>query len=253
MKYPDFIIVGCMKCGTTVLWHNMNRHPEIIMGKNWEDPKKASTEIRFFNNGQPHRTWSKGIDWYKSLFKGKYNGEKCANYIEQKSTMERMAKYISDVKLILCIREPSNRAYSEFQMQNPGKTFTFDIAEKRGYLSRGKYYKQIVNHILPFFPKKNLYVVIQEQMKNNTLLVMNNIYNFLGVQTVDFGTHKVTFQEATNRNLDLKKDSKIKAYKIWNTKYKSMDSKLDNKLKEYFKKHNDKLFEFLNYDIQEWR
>lgn len=255
MGWPNFIIIGAMKCATTVLWHNLNRHPDIVMVKNPDDPKKASTEIRMWNDGQPWRVFTnKGIDWYQSLFRddNKCQGTKSANYIEQRSTMERMAKYIPNVKLILCIREPVSRAYSEFQMQNPGKKFTLDIAEKRGYLTRGKYYKQIMKNVLPFFPKENLHIVIQEQMKNDTPKIMNQIYNFLNVSKVDFGIQKVTSQEATDRNLDLKKDGEIKAYKVWNTKYKSMDSKLYKQLRKYFEKHNEKLFKFLGHSITEW-
>jgi len=40
MKWPDFVIVGAMKCGTTVLWRNLNQHPLINMCNNPEDPKK---------------------------------------------------------------------------------------------------------------------------------------------------------------------------------------------------------------------
>ena len=252
---PDMIICGAMKCGTTVLWHNLNKHPDIMMIKNPNDPKKASTEIRFWNNKSQYNTFKKdGINWYKKLFKynDKIQGEKCANYIEQKSTMELMAKYIPDIKLILCIREPSNRAYSEFKMQVPTGTFTYEIAEKKGYLTRGKYYKQIMNNILPFFPKENLYILIQERMKNDTCGEMNKLFEFLEVSKLEYDVQKVSFQEATNRNLDLKKDSQVKSYKIWQTKYKPIDSKLDKRLKEYFKKHNEKLFEFLGYNIREW-
>jgi len=256
MGWPDFIIIGCMKSGTTVLAHNISKHPNIKLIKNPEDPKKASTEIRMWNDGQPYHVFTnKGIDWYRSLFKynDKIQFEKCANYIEQESTMKLMAKYIPDVKLILCIREPVSRAYSEFQMQNPGKKFTYEIAESRGYIKRGKYYKQIKNNVLPYFPKENLHIVVQEQMKDNTQLIMAGIYDFLEIPPIKFGTQEVTSQEATNRNLDLDKDSKIKSYKVWQSKYKPMDSKLEKKLKEYFKKHNEKLFKFLEYSIQEWK
>jgi len=253
---PDIICIGCMKSGSTVLAHNIQKHPDVKLIKNPNDPKIASTEIRFWNNRSSYNTFDKdGMKWYKKLFKynDKLQFEKCANYCENKSTMERIAKYIPDVKLVFCIREPVSRAYSEFQMQKPNKKFTIELAEKKGYLNRGKYYKQITKNILPFFPKENLHIIIQERMKNNLNEEMNKLYKFLGASELNYGIQKVTFQEATNRNLDLKKDSKIKLYKVWKSKYKlSMDKNLKSQLKEYFKKHNDKLFKFLEYDIQEW-
>jgi len=253
---PDMIIIGCMKSGSTVLSHNLNRHPDIKLIKNPNDPKIASTEIRFWNDKSRYNTFEKdGMKWYKKLFKynDKIQFEKCANYIEKKSTMERISKYIPHVKLVLCIREPVSRAYSELQMQAPNKKFTIELAERKGYLNRGKYYKQITKNLLPFFPRENLYIIIQERMKNNLNEEMNKLYRFIGVSELNYETQKVTFQEATNRNLNLEKDSKIKSYKVWKTKYnKPMDSKANTQLKKYFKKYNEDLFKFLGCSIKEW-
>ena len=254
MKFPDFIIIGAMKCGTTVLWHNLNKHPGINMCKNWEDPKIASTEIRFWNNGDPHRTWNKGIDWYKGLFSGDCCGEKSANYIETADAMKRMSEHVPDVKLILNIRNPVDRAYSEYQMQRHklSKSFDMSLAGQRGYLYRGLYYLQISNNILPFFSKENLYVVIQERMKSNTNYELNKLYDFLGVDQYDLKVKETTAEKATGRSLDLNKDGKDKNYKVWSTKYESMPLELKDDLAQYYRKHNEKLFEFLGYKIEEW-
>lgn len=255
MGWPNFIIVGAMKCGTSVLWHNLNKHPHIQMVRNPEDPKIAGIEIRFWNDGQPYHTFTnKGTEWYRSLFDdNKCQGTKCANYIEKKQTIKRISKHIPNIKLIICIREPISRAFSEFIMQSNGTPFTYELALQKGYLGRSKYYKQITNNVLPFFPRENLHIIIQEQMKNNTNEEMNKLYKFLGVPELSYDVKKITSKEATDRNLDLKKDSKIKSYKVWKTKYKSpINKNLKNQLKEYFKKHNDNLFEFLGYSIEEW-
>lgn len=254
MKFPNFIIIGSMKCATTVLWHNLNKHPDINMGKNLEDTKIASTEIRFWNNGVPYRTWAKGIDWYKNLFDGVFCGEKCANYIEEQSTMKRMSEYIPNIKLILCIRNPVDRAYSEYQMQKQKITKPLDmnLAQQRGYLYRGLYHYQIVNHVLPFFPKKNLYVMIQEKMKKDTSKELNKLYKFLGASQYDLTAKKITSEEATNRELDLNKDSKVKNYKVWTTKYEPMSSELRSSLVGYYKPYNNELFKFLGYEIEGW-
>ncbi len=255
MKFPDFILIGAMKCGTTVLWHNLNKHPGINMCKNWEDPKVASTEIRFWNNGQPHRTWNRGIDWYKNLFNGDCCGEKSANYIEQASTMKRMSEYIPNVKLVLCIRNPVDRAYSEYQMQRSrlSGAFNMNFAQQRGYLERGMYYLQIKNNVLQFFPEENLYIVIQERMKNNTNYELNKLYDFLGADGYDLEAKETTAEKATDRTLDLEKDKEIKNYKVWSTEYESMTLEMKDALSKYFKDHNKKLFEYLGYKIKEWQ
>lgn len=254
MKFPDFILIGAMKCGTTVLWHNLNKHPDINMCKNWEDPKVASTEIRFWNNGQPHRTWNKGIDWYKSLFGGDCCGEKSANYIEQPTTMKRMSEYVPNVKLILCIRNPIDRAYSEYQMQQHklSKPFDMSLANQRGYLYRGLYYSQIMNNVMQFFPKENLYIVIQEWMKKYTSYELNKLYDFLEVDPYQLDVNEVSAEEATDKRLDLNKDGEVKSYKVWSSKYETMSLEVRNALSQYYKDHNEKLFGFLGYEIKEW-
>ncbi|KKN60585.1 hypothetical protein LCGC14_0530250 [marine sediment metagenome] len=254
MKFPDFVIIGGMKCGTTVLWHNLNKHPGINMCKNWEDPKIASTEIRFWNNGAPHKTWNKGIDWYKGLFIGDCCGEKSANYIEEPMTMKRMAKHMPDVKLVLNVRNPVDRAYSEYQMHHRklSKPFDMSLARQRGYLCRGSYYLQIMNSVMKFFPKKSLYIVIQERMKEDTNRELNKLCDFLGVEHHDMVVKETTSEVATNRTLDLNEDGKIKNYKVWSSKYEPMSSEIRNDLLQYYKKHNEKLFGFLRYKIEEW-
>ena len=51
----DFIIIGCQKCGTTVLKHNLKKIKCISIPNN---------EIHFFNS-----KYDKGIEWYESNFK----------------------------------------------------------------------------------------------------------------------------------------------------------------------------------------
>jgi len=255
MGLPNFIICGCMKCATTVLWHNLNRHPEIRMVKNPDDPKPASTEIRFFNNGQPYFNFEKkGIEWYKSLFnESGCQGEKCANYIEQEETIKRIKEYAPDTKLIICIRNPVDRAYSEVKMTYPNVNFTFKFAKKFGYLYRGEYYNQIKENVLPYFKKDNIHIIIQERMKSDTQNVMRDLYKFLGVSDVNFDVQKVTPEEATNRNLNLQEDGNVKSYKIWKSNYKPMNQELRKELYKYFKVHNKRLFKFLGYKINEWK
>ena len=248
MKFPDFIIIGAMKCGTTVLWHNLNKHPDINMCKNWEDPKIASTEIRFWNNGPPHRTWEKGVDWYKNLFIGDCCGEKSANYVEEVVAMKRIADYIPNVKLVFCIRDPIDRAYSEYQMQKDRVS-----GINTGHLYRGLYYSQIRDHVLPYFPRESLYILIQERMKKDTTAELNELYGFLGVDKLDFETMEVTSEEAIDRELDLNKDGEIKSYKKWSSKYEPMSSNTERDLEIYYKEPNRLLYNFLGYKIDEWR
>ena len=248
-KFPDFVIIGAMKCGTTVLWRNLNSHPGVSMGKNYDDPKKTSTEIRFWNNGGPHHTWKKkGIEWYKTLFSGDCCGEKSANYIESNEAFGRMKIHVPDIKLVLCIRDPVDRAYSEYQMQRhtaPKKyTRGFDAAvNDKGYRKRGRYYDLLSNNVLPYFSKEHLYLVIQERMYNNTQGEMDKLSDFLGVERV-----KVPISIVNSRD----RDKKMNSYRKWKTEYEPMSKKSKERLIKYYAEPNKRLFDLLGEKIAEW-
>lgn len=249
-KFPEFVIVGSMKCGTTVLWRNLDSHPDIFMGKNLEDPKKTSTEIRFWNNGGPHHTWKKkGVEWYKQIFnQDKCSGEKSANYIDSPEAFKRMKIHCPGVKIILCIRNPTERFYSEYQMQRdtaPKKhTKGFDASLKdKGYYKRGCYYEALYNNVLSLFPKDQIYLVIQERMYEDTQGELGKLCEFLGVGPSPLPVQEIKFKE---------RDKSLVTYRKWKTEYGPMSNHARKYLNNMYKGHNQNLFDFLGYRIPEW-
>lgn len=245
-KFPDFIIVGSMKCGTTVLWRNLNKHPDITMGKNTEDPKKTSTEIRFWTNSSPHYNYKKGIKWYKNLFKGGCSGEKDADLIRSKKAMGLIFEHIPNVKLILTVRNPVDRAYSEFQMSVGGNSAKFKqiVDKKKGVWERGKYYDRIKNNVLSFFSAEQICVSVTERMKQDINKELNRLYNFLEVKNIELSVKKVRFK---------KRDGEVKEYREWSSGYKPLESSIREELIDEYQTENEKLFNFLGYEIPEWK
>jgi hypothetical protein len=249
MKWPDFIICGFMKCGTTVLWRNLNLHPGITMGKNPDDPKKKSTEIRFWNNGSPHRTWKRGTGWYRSLFSDTCSGEKCANYVESSKAMERIASHVPGIKIIIMVRNPVDRAYSEYSMQlhtAPGKNsrgFLKATQDHPSYLKKGRYLDMLKSNVLPFFERSDLMVVVQEQMYADTRRILAEIHGFLGVEQCKKGVEDISFKD---------RDSKTSTYRRWQSGYQPMNSRLRRRLLVDMRRHNLLFFDWLGYEIPEW-
>lgn len=64
MKFPDFIIIGAAKCGTTPLWFNIDKHPDITMA-----PRRPGKTEMYFWGTKNYKL--KGIEWYKGKFSGK--------------------------------------------------------------------------------------------------------------------------------------------------------------------------------------
>ncbi len=250
MKYPDFIIIGCMKCGTTALYHNLKQHPGIWMARNPRDPKAAGVEIRFWNNKPPTRCYRFGHDWYRGLFASDYvGGEKCANYIESPKAMKLMYDFIPDVKLIICVRNPTDRLYSEFRMRKPEEKQTprlYKFARRTGARMRGSYMAQIERSVLSAgFKKEQIKIVAQEIMKDELQEGLDDIYTWLGLESHCADIRTLPFQERDTKT--------IRAYRTWESSYPPIPADIQAELIKYYKQRNEQLFEFMGYRIPEWQ
>lgn len=106
MALPDFIGIGVQRAGTTRIYELLKQHSEICM-------PTYRKEVHYFD-----RYYHKGERWYRSLFdhcKGKIVGEITPAYIYDEKCAERIHKLLPDVKLIAILRNPIDRAYSQFK------------------------------------------------------------------------------------------------------------------------------------------
>ena len=118
---PNFLIIGAAKAGTTALWHYLRQHPEIYMS-----PHK---EPRFFAlYGQPVNFKGPGdktrfkfvteLQEYHQLFAGVQNekaiGEASPWYLYVKSAAPAIKKMLPDVKLVVFLRDPVERASTNY-------------------------------------------------------------------------------------------------------------------------------------------
>lgn len=201
MKLPDFIIIGVQKCGTTSLFHYLRQHPDINL------PEEK--EIHFFD-----KFYHKGINWYLEKFPedGMLTGEATPYYIYHPHVAARMAVCCPKVKLIVMLRDPADRAYSQFVMEKqrknePLETFEEAIAaepdriihekkmleqdpgyrsvphQRYSYLERGKYDQQI-GMWLQFFSLENFYFIRSEDFFNDPERILHSVFDFLGLRHV---------------------------------------------------------------------
>lgn len=105
-----FIIAGTQKSGTTALASYLAKHANIT----FSDTK----ELHFFDKLRIYKT---GIEKYLSHFavtpQTAFIGEATPSYLASRSACKRIATHFSDVKMIVLLREPVDRAYSEYQMK----------------------------------------------------------------------------------------------------------------------------------------
>lgn len=171
-RKPDVIIIGCQKSGTTALEKYMTQHPDIWM---------TGTEVHYFDQRK-----KLPIDWYLSIFgkhKEKIVGEKTPAYIYFKDIPQQIAEVNPNCKIIICVREPVSRAYSEYQMlrlNGVTKGKWENVWNTRHYLKRGLYADQLKN-VYKSFPKKQVMVVKTEDLYEKREKVITEVFKFLNV------------------------------------------------------------------------
>lgn len=244
MKNPDFIIAGYQKCGTTALWKNLQQHPKIYMASRLLYAMPDYPEIDFFNEKTKASTWNNGFDWYKSLFKeGFVCGEKSPSYAYCASNIQ---KQLPDVKIILSIRNPVDRAFSAFYFYKrmlpeskdwdtdknnwkPERSFLHNFIDNNIFKNTGQYVNSI-RRFYKHFPSNQIHIIIHEKLVNNYQEEYNKIFNFLSLDSIPIinniahKTHKP--RELFEEERDL--------------------------LSAYYKPYNEELFQFLGYEIKEW-
>lgn len=195
-RLPDFIIAGAPRSGTTWLYVLARRHPQIAMAE------PMVPEPKFFLVDE---LWQRGIDyysttWFDPLPAGRVLGEKSANYLEAPEAAERMRRVLPRVKLIFLLRNPVDRAYSNYlwSRQNGLEAETFERAlaleERRerelapalryarphAYFSRGLYARCLVR-FFDRFPREQILVLRHEDLASCVESVAAAFHRFLGV------------------------------------------------------------------------
>lgn len=113
IKYPNFFVIGAMKCATSSLHEQLALQPDIFMTE--------LKEPNFFSNDEEY---GKGIEWYESLFTSKetdiLRGESSTHYTKLPTypeTINRIQEHVpnsSDLKFIYVMRHPIDRLVSQY-------------------------------------------------------------------------------------------------------------------------------------------
>jgi len=195
MDEINFIGIGAGRSGTTWIVNILSEHPQIFcpeIGK-----------LNYFANTRPFNKDSeydkRGIKGYLELFKecpeGNIKGEFSSYYIINPKVAFIIKKHFPNVKIWACIREPVERAYSDwlaFKQFKVKEKDSFDKAffkeqtglypEGDGYRHRGFYYKQLKPYF-DLFPKENIKIILHEDILKDPGKVAKEFYEFLGVDS----------------------------------------------------------------------
>jgi hypothetical protein len=201
-KTPDFIGIGAQKAGTSWIHACLYEHPQIYM-----PPEK---ELHFFS-----RHYSKGFAWYEEHFakcpEGRLAGEFSPTYLYDPEAPQRMHAHLPDVKLIVCLRDPVERAVSAYRYAikmgtiPPSVTFDEVVRTRPAYVEHGFYHAQLTRY-LKFFDKAQLLITIYEEISEDPARFIRDVYHFLGV---DPGYHPSMLDRKVNASLGAARSTKL--------------------------------------------
>jgi len=196
LRLPHFIIAGAPRSATTWLYQLADRHPEIAMARPVTPEPKFFLIDDLYERGLPYYAST----WFDPLPADLRYGEKTTNYLESPTACERIARDLPDVRLIFLLRDPVERAHSNYlwSTRNGFETETFERAleledrrerelapERRysrphAYFSRGLYAEMLAPW-LARFPRDHILVLRSEGIGDAPADIARSLFDFLGV------------------------------------------------------------------------
>ncbi len=251
---PSFVIIGAQRSGTTSLFNYLIQHPQIL--------PPTHKEIHYFD-----WLYQKGLAYYRRQFpirpfklQRTITGEASPEYMLYRQALERIAQTLPDIKLIILLRNPVDRAYSHFRSMSYHReplTFPEAVAQEKqrldaalarhdlytyslySYLTRGRYAEQIEN-VFELFPRQQVMIIKSEDLYANTDKVVHEVWRFLDLpawDTLDTQNFTDKARQQTTPLLELKQERL------------GFPDDLRTDLVAYFRPYNHKLYDLLGRDM----
>jgi hypothetical protein len=239
---PTFLIIGAQKGGTTSLYELLAEHPDV--------GRATRKEAHYFD--QNHR---QPITWYQAHFPrqgtARHTGEATPYYLFHPLCAERVHAALPEVKLIVLLRNPVDRAHSHHNhehalgyeelefvtaidqepdrlageerrlVEDPG--YHSFAHQHYSYIARGLYAQQL-KRWYDRFPPEQILTVASEDFFTDPQAALHRVQTWLGL-----APHTPTTLSARNAR-----------------SYDAMDAELRARLAGYFSDDNARLFRLTN-------
>ena len=237
---PNLFIVGGARCGTTSIYNYLNQHESIFFPL-LKEPRFFLREYykdEYYKNIRNKSI--KNLDDYLRLYKNqneyKYYGDASPHYLAAYESAKQIKSFNPDAKIIIIIRNPIKRAFSNYRLRRNNKREFLNFKEaleyelkymndfrlgSRHYIRDGMYYRGIKEYKEIF--GENCLVLLHDELVENSYYIVNKILNFLRVK--NFNSINTNFiSQQTNIN------SESLIYKIIKNKKSRLISKYLGKI-----------------------
>lgn len=252
---PDFLIIGAQKAGTSSLFRYLKQHSRI------RPPISLEPKGLLY----PRQTRSSRESWFRAQFPSQKEQEKGAiigavnpNLLFHPLAPQRIKQIIPEVKLIVLLRNPIQRAYSHYHMNirlGRFEPLSFEdaiekederlkgakeeiLSEQGGWGSNHRYrlysYKTrgiYINSLKPWF----------NQFPRNQFLVLS---------TQQLLTKPVTLLKRVTQFLNIPHEGLLATRKYNVGKYPKMKASTRTELRKFFTYYNQQLHELLSTDFK---
>jgi hypothetical protein len=178
-EVPNFLYVGTSKAGSTWLFNVLWLHPEVFLAD--------SKGLYYFDSH-----YEQGEDAYLRNFAGAQGyqaiGEISHSYLSSPVAAERIAELNPQMRLLVCLREPVDRAFSDYLdlVKNRQYDGSFESALERvpRLVERGRYATHL-HRYLRHFPRDQVHVALFDDLQSDPQRYADDVFRFLGVPSLD--------------------------------------------------------------------
>ena len=253
---PTCLIIGVRKGGTRALLEFLNLHPNV---------QAQRKEMHFFDDDD---CYSLGVEWYRKKmpfsFPGQIVIEKTPSYFVNEDVPERVYQMNSSIKLLVVIRDPTERTISDYTQIHANKVDrgkyhesfeelvldadTGDIRKRYNAVRRSIYHRHFVRW-LHYFPREQIHFVIGEKLVEDPVFELEKIEKFLGIP------HKLTndyFYFNKTRGFYCVRPDTIGSRCLASSKgriHPEVNPLVKNKLQQFFRPHNQRFYELTGIDF----
>lgn len=264
----NFLIVGAAKSATTWLQRALQEHPGVYM----PDP-----ELHYFS-----REYHRGHDWYLAQFRLPASdllvGEKSNSYLDSDDAAERIRLAMPDVRLIAQLRNPVDRAYSDYCMLYRRGMVGSDIErhldprlDPAGRFLAGGHYARQLARFFERFPPDRMLVLLFDRMLADPTAQVARVHRFLALPPHWPGTASTRVKEkaapmlhpSVRRYLGWTKPllspvwnmpalGKVRRLLVGEISYPALPPELRRRLVDHYAREIDDLGRLIGQDLTPW-
>jgi hypothetical protein len=190
MTWPNFFIIGTSKAGTTSLYNYLSATKNVFLAPKGKIHYFYPKEFEKKDSKEKFQDIFKNTEGKKAI--GEYSG-----YLDEPKSAELIKSIVSNAKIIICLRDPVERAFSHYLGTLRSKDETLSFTESfnkfmkpinkeseffRRYIELGMYYEKI-KKFLDVFGKDNVMIIIFEEFIIDPKKEFKEVINFLEIDS----------------------------------------------------------------------